>query len=88
MRALVNIQLKLFASLADHLPPEAQSTSRLALTLAPGTTVSQVIAERRLPEKSCHLVLINGTYVPPAERGSRTLADGDELAIWPPVAGG
>jgi molybdopterin converting factor small subunit len=88
MRAAVNIKLKLFASLADHLPPEAQSTSSLPLALAPGTTVGQVIAERRLPEKSCHLVLINGTYVPPAERASRALAEGDELAIWPPVAGG
>jgi sulfur carrier protein ThiS len=88
MRAAVNIKLKLFASLADHLPPEAQSTSSLPLALAPGTTVSQVIAERRLPEKSCHLVLINGVFVPPAERAQRTLSEGDELAIWPPVAGG
>ena len=83
----MNIKLKLFASLSDHLPPEAQATSSLALTLAPGTTVGQVIAERRLPEKSCHLVLINGSFVPPAERANRALADGDELAIWPPVAG-
>lgn len=88
MRSAVNIKLKLYASLADHLPPEAQATSSLPLALAPGTTVGQIIAQRRLPEKSCHLVLINGVFIPPAERASRTLSDGDELAIWPPVAGG
>jgi sulfur carrier protein ThiS len=84
----MNVKLKLFASLADHLPPEAQATSSLSLALAPGTTVGQVIAQRRLPEKSCHLVLINGSFVPPTERADRALAEGDELAIWPPVAGG
>ena len=84
----MNVKLKLFASLADYLPPEAQATSSLPLRLAPGTTVGEVIAVRRLPEKSCHLVLINGVFVPQAERAARALAEGDELAIWPPVAGG
>jgi sulfur-carrier protein len=84
----VHVKLKLFASLSDYLPPEAHRTNSMALTLAPGTTVRQVIVEHRLPEKSCHLVLINGTYVAPAERAARILAEGDEVAIWPPVAGG
>ena len=35
-----------------------------------------------------HLVLVNGVYVPPAERATRTLEEGDVLAIWPPIAGG
>jgi hypothetical protein len=38
--------------------------------------------------KLVHLVLINGVYVPPEERGTRMLAEGDTLAIWPPIAGG
>jgi hypothetical protein len=47
-----------------------------------------VIRQQNLPEKMCHLVLVNGVYVVPAERTSRTFAPDDELAIWPPVAGG
>jgi sulfur carrier protein ThiS len=35
-----------------------------------------------------HLVLVNGEFVPPAERSGRMLAEGDVLAIWPPIAGG
>ena len=27
-------------------------------------------------------------FVAPAERATRTLVDGDVLAIWPPIAGG
>jgi len=41
-----------------------------------------------LPEKYCHLVLVNGSYVAPEERGERVLEEGDHLAVWPPVAGG
>ena len=48
----------------------------------------QAVEPYRLPHKLVHLVLFNGLYVPPAERATRALNDGDVLAIWPPVAGG
>lgn len=35
----------------------------------------------RLPEKQVHLVLVNGSYIAPEHRASRTLAEGDVLAI-------
>ena len=84
----MRVALKLYASLADHLPPDARRTNRLELELAPDTTIDEVIRERNLPPKLCHLVLVNGHYIAPADRGSRRLQQGDELAIWPPIAGG
>jgi sulfur carrier protein ThiS len=84
----MRIALKLYASLADHLPPEARKTNRLELDLPAAATVAGVIEQRSLPTRSCHLVLVNGVYVPPAERSRRVLEEGDELAIWPPIAGG
>jgi sulfur carrier protein ThiS len=84
----VKITFKLFASLQDYLPVEAKVKNALPLDLADDTTVQQVIERFGLPQKSCHLVLIDGHFVPPAERASRPLKDGETLAIWPPIAGG
>jgi sulfur carrier protein ThiS len=50
--------------------------------------VASCIEDLKLPQKLCHLVLIDGVFVPPAERVRRALAEGDTLAIWPPIAGG
>ena len=84
----MQVTLKLYASLADHLPVEARRTHRLPLELPAGTTVAEVIAQQSLPPKLCHLVLVNGFYVAPSERVTRALQQDDELAIWPPIAGG
>ena len=84
----MRVTLKLYASLADHLPPDARRTHRLPLELPAGTTVADVITQQSLPPKLCHLVLVNGLYVAPAERVTRALQPDDELAIWPPIAGG
>ena len=80
--------LKLYASLIDYLPAEVRRTHRLDLDVPAGTTVGDVIAQRDLPPKMCHLVLVNGLFIPPAQRATRALEEGDELAIWPPIAGG
>jgi len=73
---------------SDYLPDEARRTNAIDLDLPHGRTVGQVIEEFNLPPKLVHLVLVNGAFVAPEQRGSRVLADGDVLAIWPPIAGG
>ena len=84
----MRVTFKLFAMLQDYLPLEARQDNALALDLPEGTTVQQLIERFTLPQKSCHLVLIDGNFVPPAERQGRVLKDGETLAIWPPIAGG
>jgi thiamine biosynthesis protein ThiS len=83
----MKIAFKLFASLTDYLPPDRQG-NRVELDVEGDTTIANLIARYRVPERSAHLVLVNGVFVPPSERASRRLAEGDELAIWPPIAGG
>jgi thiamine biosynthesis protein ThiS len=84
----VSITLKLFASLTDYLPAEARRTNALAVEVAANTTIDSVIEQFNLPRELCHLVVVNGEFVPRDERSHRTLREGDALAIWPPIAGG
>ena len=84
----MKITFKLFATLQDYLPAEGRKMNALTLDLDPGTTVQQLIERFALPPKLCHLVLIDGHFIPPGERAARQLGDGETLAIWPPVAGG
>ncbi len=83
----MKIVFKLFASLSDHLPSERKGNC-LELEVEEGTTVADMIARYRIPERSAHLVLVNGVFIAPPERLARCLSEGDELAIWPPIAGG
>ena len=84
----MKITFKLFASLTDYLPPEARTSNIVSLEVPAQASISDIIAPFGMPEKLVHLVLVNGVYIPPAERAGRGLNDGDQLAIWPPIAGG
>lgn len=84
----MQITFKLYATLTDYLPLDKRRSNQVTLQVKPQATVAEVIAPFDLPPKQVHLVLINGHFVPPAERASRTLNEGDVLAVWPPIAGG
>ncbi|MCB1995618.1 MAG: MoaD/ThiS family protein [Rhodoferax sp.] len=84
----MQITFKLYASLGEHLPADRRQGNQMALEVAAGASIAQIIEPFNLPMKLVHLVLVNGVFVPPEERATRTLVDGDVLAIWPPIAGG
>lgn len=84
----MQITFKLFATLGDYLPAAKRDGNQMALPVAPGASILQIIEPFGLPTKLVHLVLLNGHYIAPELRGSTTVADGDVLAIWPPIAGG
>ena len=84
----INITFKLYASLTQHLPPDRQRGNLMPLEVADDASILDIIAPFNMPPKLVHLVLVNGTFVPPELRGTRTLVEGDVLAIWPPIAGG
>ena len=79
----VNVKVLVFASYADEL-----GRGELALSLPLGATVGDCIAEvrrqigGRVPPAP--LVAVNRVYARPEQ----PLAEGDEVAIIPPVAGG
>jgi sulfur carrier protein ThiS len=88
----MRITLKLYAMLSDYLPPDANGRRRkgneLPLDVPEGASVQGAIDRYNLPSKLVHLVLVNGVYIPPQARPGHVLAADDELAIWPPIAGG
>jgi sulfur carrier protein ThiS len=84
----MQITFKLFATLGQYLPPEARLANQVVLDVPADASIAKIIEPYGLPMKLVHLVLINGNYVPPEERATRTLKEGDALAIWPPIAGG
>ena len=84
----MNITFKLFATLTDYLPAEARRSNQINLDVAADASISKIIEPFGMPAKLVHLVLVNGKYIAPEDRGTTVLTDGDVLAIWPPVAGG
>ena len=84
----MKITLKLFASLAAHLPVQARSRLRMDLEVAPGTTVADLIRGQGIPEGQCAIVLVDGVWLAREHRSTHVLTEGEVLAIWPPVAGG
>jgi sulfur carrier protein ThiS len=84
----MKITFKLYAGLTDYLPAEVRTSNLMTLDLPDGTAIAAVIEPFGLPQKMVHLVLVNGVYVPPEQRFTHVLKDGDVLAIWPPIAGG
>lgn len=83
----MHITLKLFASLSQYLPNGSRD-NMLELEVATDETVEDIIQRLRLPLESVHLVLLNGSYLSPEQRIQQKPRAGDQLAVWPPVAGG
>lgn len=82
----MNVTLKLFASLAEYLPPGAVKNA-IEIEVRDDITPNRLIERFRLPEREVHLVLLNGVFLDPAARDT-PMRDSDVLAVWPPVAGG
>jgi sulfur carrier protein ThiS len=83
----MKIRFKLFATLGSYLPAGAVQ-NQVELDVPAGTTPADLAGQFNLPPKLTHLVLVNGVYIQPESRNTHQLAEGDVVAIWPPIAGG
>ena len=83
----MKVTVKLYASLGTYLPAGARDNIA-EIEVNGDATPSSIIEQLHVPREHCHLVLVNGTYVPPGERGSVRLCENDAVAMWPPIAGG
>ena len=79
----MKIEVRLFATLAGYLPDEGDGQSA-TLELADGSRVRDVVRSLRIPEDMPFLTMVNGRDA----ALDQTLADGDVLSLFPPLAGG
>ncbi|MEL6289071.1 MAG: MoaD/ThiS family protein [Pseudomonadota bacterium] len=83
----MKVRLKLYATLGQFLPAGARR-NEIELDVPNDTSVLDLLMRHNVPMDSCHLILVNGVFSPPAAAGSAGLKEGDAVAVWPPVAGG
>ena len=74
----MNVKIKLFASLRKFGPDEQ------VVALPENATIDDAVNSLNLPEKIALLKIVNGEHRP----ATYPLKDGDELALFPPIAGG
>ena len=77
------IHVKLFATLLRYRP-DLRHGQPVSLTLEPGETLGQAVQRLGLPTEAVRHVFLNG------HRAALDAVpqDGDEVAIFPPIAGG
>lgn len=73
----MKVKVKLFASLRKFGPDEQ------VIEFAENTTIAEAVDSLNIPQTSL-LRIVNGEHRP----ASHILHDGDELALFPPIAGG
>ena len=70
-----------------HFLPEG-SGSQCALEVPENATAQAVMDQLGLPGDELYLVILNGAVLPQAERSGKTLAENDQLGVFPPLKGG
>ena len=79
----MEVEVRLFANLADYGPPGAPGGAA-RLELPDGATVGDLLRRLRIPDEVPRLLLVNGRDVDPAA----TLHAGDAVDVLPPLVGG
>jgi sulfur carrier protein ThiS len=79
----VEVEVHLFANLADYGPPGTRGGAA-RVELPAGATVHDLLRRLRIPDEVPRLLLVNGRDVDPAA----TLRPGDTVDVLPPLVGG
>jgi molybdopterin synthase sulfur carrier subunit len=80
---MITVQVRLYATLR-HYRPEVKLGESLPMELPEGATVGRLIARLGIPAEVVKTIFVNHCQQGP----EHVLQNGDEVAIFPPVAGG
>ena len=79
----MKVDVRLFATLQPYLPAGAEGDG-VSLEFPAGATVRDVVESLKIPGELACLTVVNGRDA----NLEQVLAPGDELAMFPPLAGG
>jgi len=82
-KVITTVQVRLYATLRRYRP-EVKLGESLPMELPEGTTVGQLIERLGIPAEVVKNIFVNHCQQGP----EHALQNGDEVAIFPPVAGG
>jgi len=80
----MQVRVKLMAALRGKLPPGSQG-GVATLAVEDGATVKILLERLGISGGHIHLIMVNGEQATDRER---PLQEGDEVTVFPPVAGG
>jgi len=81
----VNIELKMFTTFREYLPPESIN-EKAAMSLDEGSTLENLMHILGIPMDKTRIVVING--ISHGVDNRTTLAEGDIVSFFAPVGGG
>jgi molybdopterin converting factor small subunit len=79
----MKLEVALFATLSQYLPPGAQNR-RAVIEVKDGATVREVLNQLGVPAEFPNILLVNGRQA----QENTVLKDGETLSVFPPLAGG
>jgi sulfur carrier protein ThiS len=79
----LNIEIRLFANLAQFLPPGAKN-KRAKITVKDGISIAELLDELNIPKNTTSVIMVNGVH----QKTDVVLNEGDVLSVIPPVTGG
>lgn len=74
----MKVDVRLFASLRQGRFQQA------AMELGEGETLAELLEKLKIRPQEVGISMVNGRHAPP----ERPLAEGDSVALFPPIAGG
>ncbi|OGG50166.1 MAG: hypothetical protein A3F84_11960 [Candidatus Handelsmanbacteria bacterium RIFCSPLOWO2_12_FULL_64_10] len=83
VRNNMDIEVRLFATLAKYLPPGSDGRQAW-LTVAEGTTAGEVLDRLGIPRQGAKLIFIDSVH----RKSDTALRSGNVLSVFPPIAGG
>lgn len=80
---MIKIEVTLFATLRRY-HPEKQGKKSFTFTVSAGTTVAQLLDHLGIPAEEVKMTFVNNLR----KTKEYVLQDGDNVGIFPPIAGG